>query len=248
MIKKIIKGMLNSGGFEIRRKGLVETYYQVDPHFNDLYELAQQKTQMADTDNALRRRRHYVLNYLLDNIDFSEGDVCEAGCWRGLSAYQIASYIKKNDIKTRFHIFDSFEGLSPFQKEDIYSGEKRSQEKIQKQFACSIEEVKANLNEFNFIDYYKGWVPDQFYHVADRRFTFVHIDLDLYQPIRDSLEFFYPRLLKKGIMVFDDYGFVQFPGAKKAVDEFLKTNSHDFFLPLPSGQAFLVKSESPGNS
>lgn len=44
-------------------------------------------------------------------------------------------------------------------------------------------------------------------------------------------------------MVFDDYGCAVFPGAKQAVDEFLATRppSEAFFLPLTSGQAFLVK-------
>ena len=64
--------------------------------------------------------------------------------------------------------------------------------------------------------------------------------MDLYQPIKDSLDFFYDRTLKNGIIVFDDYGYISFPGAKKAVDDFLKEKK-DFFLPLPSGQAFLIK-------
>ena len=97
MVKKYLKNIVSHFGFEIRRKDILETHYQVDPYFNNLYEKAQQSTQMTSTDNALRQQRHYVLNYLLLNVDFSKGDVCEAGCWRGLSAYQIASYIKKKN-------------------------------------------------------------------------------------------------------------------------------------------------------
>jgi hypothetical protein len=41
-------------------------------------------------------------------------------------------------------------------------------------------------------------------------------------------------------MLFDDYGCIQFPGAKKAVDEFISKYDKVFFLPLPSGQAFLI--------
>jgi hypothetical protein len=242
MLKRFLKKIVNHLGFEIRRKNLLETHYQIDPLFNNLYNQAQQKTQMTSTDNALRRQRHYVLNYLLINVDFSSGgDICETGCWRGLSAYQIASYIKKMDIDVTFHIFDSFQGLSDFQSEDFYAGEKRSLENIKKQFECSVDEVKENLREFEFIEYYKGWIPDRFAEVADKTFSLVHIDVDLYQPIYDSIDYFYPRLVPKGIMVFDDYGCIQFPGAKKAVDDFLKKIGRTFFLPLPSGQAFLIK-------
>jgi len=43
-------------------------------------------------------------------------------------------------------------------------------------------------------------------------------------------------------MVFDDYGHTaQFPGAKKAVDEMLNQIDYQFFMALPSGQAFLIK-------
>ena len=42
-------------------------------------------------------------------------------------------------------------------------------------------------------------------------------------------------------MVFDDYGFKSFPGAKQAVDELLSELDNPLFMPLPSGQAFLVK-------
>lgn len=241
MVKKHLRKILDYFGFEIHRKDVLETHYQVDPYFNDLYEKAQQSTQMTTTDNALRQQRHYVLNYLLLNVDFSKGDVCEAGCWRGLSAYQIASYIKKINFDVKFHIFDSFEGLSDIRSEDYYPGEKRSLDNIKKQFACSIDEVKENLNEFDFIQYYKGWIPDRFYEVADKSFSFVHIDVDLYQPIYDSIDFFYPRLSSRGIMVFDDYGCIQFPGAKKAVDQCLDKYGQTFFLPLSSGQAFVIK-------
>ena len=61
-------------------------------------------------------------------------------------------------------------------------------------------------------------------------------------PLKIVQSFFYPRLMEQGIMVFDDYGYTaQFPGAKKAIDEFVKKNKPSFFINLPSGQAFIIK-------
>ena len=140
-----------------------------------------------------------------------------------------------------FHIFDSFEGLSEIKPVDRYEHDHRDIETVRKQFACSLEKVKNNLKGFDFIRYYEGWIPQRFNEVQDRTFSFVHVDVDLYQPIKDSFEFFYPRLSPGGIMVFDDYGCVQFPGAKKAIDECVAEYDRIFFLPLPSGQAFLIK-------
>ena len=62
----------------------------------------------------------------------------------------------------------------------------------------------------------------------------------VYQPTRESFEFFYPRLTPHGIMVCDDYGSAKFPGARQAIDECLSRVRDAFFVALPAGQAFLV--------
>ena len=242
MLKAIIKNIFNELGYEVTsKKGFPQAYYEIDRRFHELYDHAQGKCQMAQTDNTLRRQRHYTLNYLLWNTNIEQGDVCELGCFRGLSAYQIASYIHSVNRDIIFHVFDSFEGLSEFSTNDILNEKNGNTDVRRKQFACSLETVKANLKDFNFVKYYKGWIPVRFAEVKDRQFSFVHVDVDLYQPIYDSFQFFYPKLIKHGVMVFDDYGETHFPGAKKAIDQCVAMFDNPFFLPLPSGQAFLIK-------
>jgi O-methyltransferase len=217
-------------------------FFEIDTDFNQLYDLAQQKTQMKSSDNSLRRQRHYTLTKLLQQTSpiINQGNVAECGCWRGLSSYQIAYNLKKMNFQQNFFIFDSFEGLSEFQEEDVKQTLAIKKEDRKNYFAYPLDCVKDNLKEFDFIDYKQGWIPSRFEEVSDMKFSFVHIDVDLYQPIWDSLEFFYPRLIPGGIIVLDDYGYLAFPGAKKAVDEFL-LKTPNFFLPLPSGSAFIMK-------
>ena len=107
MLKKTIKTLANGLGYDIKKAGFVETFFQIDHMFNALYEEAQTKTQMESSDNILRKQRHYVLNYLLRNADLRNGHVCEVGCWRGLSAYQMATYLRSQNIDVILHIFDS---------------------------------------------------------------------------------------------------------------------------------------------
>jgi len=111
MLKTVAKDIFNKLGYEVRNKnGAPQVYYEVDREFQDLYEKAQGKCQMAATDNELRRQRHYALNQLIGNVPIEKGDVCELGCWRGLSAYQLASHLYTEGSNSTFHIFDSFEG------------------------------------------------------------------------------------------------------------------------------------------
>ena len=159
-----------------------------------------------------------------------DGHFAEAGCWRGHSAYLISTLIsentKKNQNKTEFHVFfDSFEGLSEIKNEDVNVKklEKNKINRIRKQFISGEEFVKEKvLKKLIFVKIYKGWIPEKFDKVKNNNFSFVHIDVDLYEPTKQSLEFFFPRLVSGGIIVCDDYNHFEFSGAKKAWDDFFK--------------------------
>ena len=56
-----------------------------------------------------------------------------------------------------------------------------------------------------------------------------------------ELEILFPRLVKGGYVVVDDYGSSQFPGASTAVNEFLKLNNVSFFYKVPMGACIIVK-------
>lgn len=229
-------------------KDIPMSIIEIDNEFNKLYEEAQGLTQMEKSDNAYRRQRHYTLYYLFKNVLKSEKsekiNIAEIGCWRGLSAFQTSRTISDSGMNVQFHIFDSFEGLSEFTPKDeslVITFDK--QDSVRRNFAYDFEKVKQNLSQYDFITYYKGWVPSRFNEVEKEEFSFVHIDVDLYEPTYDCMKFFYPRLKSKGIMVFDDYGATTFLGAQKAVDDYLSLLKKDefFFLNLPSTQAFLIK-------
>jgi hypothetical protein len=69
----------------------------------------------------------------------------------------------------------------------------------------------------------------------------VNVDVDLYEPTRDSIEFFYSRLVPGGLLLFDDYGSeMQSPGAARAIDEFMAEGPEPL-IKAPTAQAFLIK-------
>ena len=63
--------------------------------------------------------------------------------------------------------------------------------------------------------------------------SFVHIDVDLYQPTRDSLEFFYS-------IIVDDFALSACPGATRAVEDAL-SGKPEQMISLPDGGGFLIK-------
>lgn len=161
------------------------------------------------------------------------GSTAECGALEGAGSYLIC---KANAGKRHHHIFDSFEGLSqPGEFDGTYwqSGT----------LARGEEVVARNLAEFSTYTLHKGWIPSRFDDVSDQKFSFVHIDVDIYQPTLDSLAFFYPRMNKGGVIICDDYGFSICPGATRAVDEFL-ADKPEQMIPMPCGGGFLIKDTS----
>ncbi len=160
-----------------------------------------------------------------------EGDVCETGVFQGGTARLIREAMAGHDAKQLF-LFDSFEGMKTVSTVDRHK---------EHDFAdTSVESVRSVVGDEPFIHYRKGWVPDTFAGLEDRRFCFAHIDLDLYQGVLDSLTFIYPRLSSGGAIVFDDYGFASCPGARKAVDAFF-ADKPERPLALSTAQALVTK-------
>ena len=112
------------------------------------------------------------------------------------------------------HVFDTFEGLPDLSSEDnknrFYMG----------QYSSSFEDVKNYLKKYQNIYFYKGLFPFSAEPVKNNKFSFVHLDVDLYEATLASLKFFYQRMNKGGIIISHDY--IEVPGVRKAFDEFFK--------------------------
>lgn len=163
------------------------------------------------------------------------GDSAECGVRFGKSSFFILNGL--SDPDRPHHLCDSFEGLSVPDEVDAERYARR--EGWQAGDLAADENVTRNqLKDFPQCEFHRGWIPECFAGLEDRKFAFVHIDVDLYAPTRAAFEFFYPRLVPGGVMVCDDYGFVSCPGARKAVDEFF-AGRRDVPIELPSGQALI---------
>jgi hypothetical protein len=186
-----------------------------------------------DELSGLNTDRRWMLAELLRLVDDIDGDTAECGVFTGASSYLVcrANAQAKAGGKCH-HMFDSFAGLS---KPVECDGDHWTAGDL----TCGLETVRANLAEFRDVAYYPGWIPTRFAEVADKRFSFVHIDVDLYEPTRDSIAFFYPRMAEGGVLVVDDYGCTTCPGATRAVDEVLASHPEKM-LRCCSGGGFII--------
>ena len=155
-----------------------------------------------------------------------KGEFAEVGVFRGGSARLIA----EAKGKRRLYLFDTFEGLPPTEEIDKYV-ESSSMKAL-------LDEVKNKLKIFSGIYFYKGLFQQTSVKIQNKKFAFVHLDADLFSSTKACLEFFYPRMIKGGIILTHDYPFM--PGVKKAFDNFFK-DKKEYIIKMVGNQGLVVK-------
>jgi O-methyltransferase len=185
------------------------------------------------------RDRAYILWATLRQALLLKGDVFECGVFRGGTALLEASTMARCE-KTlqgkQLHLFDSFSGMPP-----TTAGVDRL--KTGDLSTTSESGVAALLEHFAFVHIHAGFIPETFVGLQAERICWAHVDVDIYQSVRDCISYIYPRLAEGGFLIFDDYGFPSCPGARRAVDEaFL--DLPEVPICLPTGQCLIVK-QSP---
>jgi len=160
-----------------------------------------------------------------------EGDYVELGTHWGLMAKVIWRLM---DPSRTLYCFDTFEGFDEkdIKKEkEIYDNNWKVGNFMPTSPEMVAEYIGNGLPPEN-LTLVKGWIPESFEPYKELKWRFVHIDMDLYQPIKYGLELTWPRLVPGGVLVVHDYGCLGFPGAKVAVDEFFAPLG---LRPLPMG-------------
>ncbi len=138
--------------------------------------------------------RRFTLIQLARNVAKLQGSTAECGVLGGVGSAMICKTLEGTYQGEQRHWgFDSFEGLPEPEQVDLskHSWQKKGSLAISPQVALN------NLADFEFCTLVKGWIPQCFEPAKEHSFRLVHIDLDLYQPTIDSLEFFYPRTSRR---------------------------------------------------
>lgn len=165
----------------------------------------------------------------------------EVGVYRGGTSHFLAATAQSLNLTcATLHSFDTFEGHA---SQDIHEGVDNAKIHHAGLFGTTqFDEVTSYLHEFDNVSVYKGRFQDTCSQVADMQFHFVHLDVDIYEPTRFTLDFFDHRLIVGGTVIIDDYENVNCPGVKKAVDEFVQERTNYTSMYLLNGQCLLIKS------
>ncbi len=157
------------------------------------------------------------------------GDIAEVGVFQGGSSKLICEAKKGRPL----HLFDTFEGLPELSKEDEqgYFSKGEFDE-------VKLEEVKSYLKKYSNVYFYKGFFPSTAKPIKDKKFSFVNLDVDIYESTLSCLKFFYPRMSKGGIIISHDY--INAIGVRKAFERFFRDKKEPI-IELSGSQCLIVK-------
>lgn len=239
-IKQLIQYPINLIGFKVislNNKGNNESDIDSDKQFLRIFNKCQSYTM---TSKARMFALYKTVKYIIDAK--IPGDFVECGVWKGGSAMIIASTLKELGINNKkIYLYDTFEGASKPTESDYTIGEgekaldlwrKNKENSDEKLFFSSLSEVKKNMFSIKYpkekIIFVKGKVEDTIPKTLPENISLLRLDTDWYESTKHELEYLYPLLSQKGILIIDDYGC--WAGAKKAVDEYFEKENISIFL------------------
>ena len=205
--------------------------WDVDSHFLKVWEIVSQYSK-------LDIMRGYALWELIAQCAVLPGDVIEVGVWRGGSGALICKRLAEiEQMGTKnLHLCDTFYGVvKAGKKDDYYKGGEHAN--------ATPDDVQEVLQKIGGTKYHihTGIFPEETGEsIANLRFCFCHIDVDVYQSAYDTIQWIWARMPIGGIIVLDDYGFWGCEGVTKLCHE-IRNIPDRIFIHNLSGQALLIK-------
>jgi hypothetical protein len=196
---------------------------------------------------TVRQLRHFRLyGRLFDRIATLPGAIVECGVGRGRSLLYFSYLAQQEGSHRLLWGFDSFEGFPEPSREDASA---RSPKKGEwSGITPSFIEKKLDSAGIRpqwmqeHVRLVKGFFESTLQQYDKQPIALLHIDADLYDSYVVSLNMLYPYVVKNGIILLDEYGEERWPGAKKAVDEFLHAHPHTLEYDAEAKKYYFVKS------
>lgn len=246
-MKRIARFFANRAGFEIRRSTELPspvpgirhavvfpeaTYcpWLADNEFQQLFESIRHNT-LVD-----RYRCFELWELVRQSAKLPAGDLIEVGVWRGGTGALIAKKCELLGLRNTIYLCDTFKGVVKAGTLDAgyVGGEHANTSKT-----IVVELLRSlNLSQPCILE---GIFPDESSHLLDgRQFRFCHIDVDVYQSAKDIVDWIWPRLVRGGIIVYDDYGFPGCTGITRFVNE-ERAKEDRIVLHNLNGHAIVIK-------
>ncbi len=172
------------------------------------------------------------------------GDFVECGVNAGFISSAVMQYLDWDRTGRDFHLIDTFAGpvMSQYSPAEIALGrvDLATATLAKGAYVTDLERVRTNFADWSRTTVVHGAVPDVLETIRFEDVAFVHLDMNCSWPEAQALKFFFGRMSNGGMILFDDYAYVDYEAQRTAIEEIaLELNIK--VLSLPTGQGLVIK-------
>lgn len=185
-----------------------------------------------------------------------DGDIIECGVWQGYSLFTAARFCELMRIGKKMIGFDTFTGFpggyvtefdlpayfrnlleeglitkEHFERAAVRTKNFTDTSYLDKEHFLDVKEVRRRSKLFPNVVLIQGLFSDALPKYKGA-ISVLYIDCDLYQSYKDCLEILYEKVVPRGVIIFDEYYSLKYPGPRKAVNEFFadKTGVFEWYV------------------
>lgn len=173
--------------------------------------------------------RAYTLWLCSKNLKNLEGNILDIGCLLGGAGF-ITSKINNKGNTLLFDTFEGFVKSEGIHRRNVF-------------FFKNISFVKKKISDLKLkrTKVFKAHFPKNL-KVSIGNIKLCHIDVNTYNETKHVFNYVKNRIIKNGIIIFDDYGIWGVDGVKKFINIIEKKYSNQFiFIKNYMGQCILIK-------
>lgn len=169
------------------------------------------------------------------------GSIVECGVLHGggLMAWaKLSSIFEPVNHTRRIYGFDTFEGLASLSEKDTGTGKSKHFRNGAGMVGDAFEDIQAVIDLYDVnrplshipkVEIVKGDVIETAPVFIEQHpymvISLLYLDLTIYKPTKAALEAFMPRIVKGGIIAFDELNADMYPGETQAVHEVIGLNN-----------------------
>ncbi|OGD10324.1 MAG: hypothetical protein A2Y86_04070 [Candidatus Aminicenantes bacterium RBG_13_62_12] len=185
------------------------------------------------------------LSGLYERIAAVEGSVVECGVGKGITLLILTALALSEGKGRSVWGFDSFEGFPEPTSQDASARMPKKGEWS----GTSPEDIRLFLEKAGIsredigraVTLVPGFFENSLSSYDGSPIAFLHVDVDLYESYHAVLKSLFRFVSPGGVILFDEYGDYKWPGAKKAVDAFLRGKHRHLEQEALSGKYFIIK-------
>lgn len=184
---------------------------------------------------AIYARRQVVARFLARHELFKQiigikGSIIECGVFEGqglMSWAQLSATYEPVAYERRIYGFDTFKGFPSVSENDgtLRVGDLASNSHADLKRSIELFDMNRPLAQFPKVELIKGDFMETEKKFLDEHpyllVALLYLDFDLYEPTKEALELFLPRIPKGGIIAFDELNQSETPGETKAMFDVL---------------------------